>query len=112
MSLMQKSFTKLRVKKSLELRTGVLFGMGGVTPVTKQAAYTQTYSTAARTVATATASAVTTAGGTATSPFGYVTLAQANAIVTAINALIDDNLSDRKNTNAIIDDLQVFGFVA
>lgn len=109
MSFKQKSYRNMRIRKTLELKSGALVGFNGVTPVGVQSAYTQTYSTAARTVATATATAVTTAGGTATSPFGYVTLAQANAIVTAINALIDDNLADRKAMNAIIDDLQVFG---
>ncbi len=109
MSFKQKSYRNMRVRKTLELQSGALFGLNGVTPVGVASAYTQTYSTAARTVATATASAVTTAGGTATSPFGYVTLAQANAIVTAINALIDDNLADRKAMNAIIDDLQAVG---
>lgn len=108
MSYAQPSFRMVRVKKTLEIASGGKFGLG-LTPIVRRDAYTQTYATAARTVPNATATAVSTAGGTATSPFGYVTLAQANAIVTAVNALIDDALALRKTQTAIIDDLQAFG---
>ena len=42
------------------------------------------------TVTGVTAVAVTGATGTSTTPYGYATLAQANAIVTAVNALVTD----------------------
>lgn len=74
-----------------------------------QVAYTQTYSTADTTVAAATAVAVATTGATAVTPFGYTTAAQANAIVTAVNALIADVLQVRKVLNSVIDQLQASG---
>ena len=96
-------------------------------------AYTQTYSTAAKTVPNATVAAqsdtvgaaVASTGATAVSPYGY-TEAQANAIVanvntlktdaaahttaiTAINALAADVLALKKVITAIIDDGQTLG---
>ncbi len=67
--------------------------------------YTQTYSTADRTHGTPTAAAVVTTAATSSTPFGYAE-AQANAIVTAINALRADHLDLAQLVNAIIDDLQ------
>lgn len=80
------------------------------TPVAQPSAYTQTYSTADKTHANPTATSVTTTSSTSTSPFGY-TQAQADAIVTAINALIVDVADVKALANSIIDDLQALGLV-
>ena len=74
-------------------------------------AFTQTYSTAHYSVTAATAVAVGTTGATQSTPYGYTTAAQADAIVTAVNALIADVLQLRKNVNAIIDEVQNDGIV-
>jgi len=81
----------------------------GVTPVVQADAYTQTYSTAARTVPDATVAAVDTTAATATSPYGYAGAAQANAIPVAINALAADVLALKKVITALVDDLQGVG---
>ncbi len=95
------------------IKTGA--GSGAPTPVVTfnvgsvGSAYTQTYSTAAKTVPAATQVAVveTAAGLTA---YGY-TEAQANAIPVAINAAAADILALKKVVNALIDDLQAAGIV-
>lgn len=74
--------------------------------------YTQTYATAAQTVSAATALAAVTTAATQSTPFGYVTQAQADAVVAAVNALILDVLAIRKVQNSLIDDLQSSGLVA
>lgn len=73
--------------------------------------FTQTYSTASATVPAATAAAVATTAATNSSPYGY-SQAQADAIKTAVNALIDDQLAIRKTQNSIIDALQAIGLVS
>jgi len=73
--------------------------------------YTQTYSTADRTTANMTATAVATTAATSSTPFGYAE-AQANAIVTALNALITDVTELKKDLNGVIDDLQALGLIA
>lgn len=85
----------------------------GVAPVAASArtTFTQTYATADAEVKAATAAAVATTGSTNTTPYGYTTSAQADAIVTAINALEADVLQDRKVLNKIIDALQALGIV-
>lgn len=83
-------------------------GSSTVDWVQTQGAYTQTYSTAARTVPAATAVAVDTTAATDTTPFGY-SEAQANAIPVAINANAADILAVKKVVNALIDDLQALG---
>jgi hypothetical protein len=75
------------------------------------AAYTQTYSTAARTVPNATVSSVATTAATQTTPYGYAGAAQADAIPVAINALAADVLALKKVITALIDDLQAAGIV-
>ena len=75
-------------------------------------AYTQTYSTAARTVPDATVAAVATTAATNSSPYGYAGSAQADAIPVAINALAADVLALKKVITAIIDDLQTMGLFA
>ena len=74
-------------------------------------AYTQTYATADTTVAAATAVAVGTTGSTTSTPYGYTTSTQADAIVTTLNALVADVLQLRKVLNQVIDDLQASGMV-
>ena len=80
-----------------------------VTPCDKAAAYTQTYSTADRTVANPTATTLVynpTEGG-----WGGVSEAEATNLKNAVNALIADNLNLRKIVTALIDDLQEVGLV-
>ena len=74
-------------------------------------AYTQTYSTADRTIANPTATAVGDLGATNSSPWGYDSEAHADAVHTAIDALIADNLDLRQAITALIDDLQEIGLV-
>lgn len=73
------------------------------------AAYTQTYTTAARTVPDATVAAVVTTGAGLAS-YGF-TQAQADAIPVAINALAADVLALKKVLTALIDDLQALNVV-
>ena len=72
------------------------------------ASYTQTYTTASRTVPNATAAAVATTGlvDAVTGNFAYDTAAQGDAVAVAINAIIADVDALRKVVTAIIDDLQ------
>lgn len=82
----------------------------GIVPTgTAGAAYTQTYATADRTHADVTSSAVATTAATQTSPYGYASAAQADAIPVAINAVEADLLDLKQLVNAVIDDLQAFG---
>jgi hypothetical protein len=87
---------------------GTTVGFYGTTPAAQPGAYTQTYSTPARVVPAATATAVATTAATNSSPYGF-TQAQADALVAAVNALIVDVLALRKVNNALIDDLQSVG---
>ena len=88
---------------------GDKFGAFGVAAVARASAFTQTYSTSTKTHANLTATAVASTGATQTTPFGYTTAAQADAIVTAINALIVDVANVKQVLNALIDDLQLYG---
>ncbi len=81
--------------------------------------YTQTFTTATRTVPNATAAALTNANGTADGTFQDVTASPTQTTVnnnfqecsTQINALIVDVAELRKVVTAIIDDLQKYGFL-
>lgn len=73
--------------------------------LTRGSAFTQTYSTASHTHANPTATSVVTTAATAVAPFGYAE-AQANALVTAVNALIVDLANTKQVLNGLIDDLQ------
>lgn len=93
---------------------GQIVGNGG----SLQGAYTQTYSTAHKSVLAATAGALTVADGAGTNDgtIGAITdnattIAAVQELAAAINALIADNLQLRKNVNALIDDLQALGMV-
>lgn len=74
-------------------------------------AYTQTYSTATKTHNNISSSAVTTTAATNITPYGYTTQAQADAIVTAINAVRTDLTNLKGLVNSIIDDLQAYGLL-
>lgn len=85
-------------------------GFFGASPVTKRSAYTQTYSTADKTHANPTATTVATTSATNSSPYGY-SQSQADAIVTAVNALVADVADVKQLVNSVIDDLQALGLV-
>jgi len=72
--------------------------------------YTQTYSTADRTVSNATAGSLgdleATNGG-----WGAASEVQFDAITTRVDQLIADDLAIRKLINALIDDLQEAGII-
>lgn len=91
-------------------QSGSKLGFFGHAPVARNGAYTQTFSTAARTVPNATAVSVATTAATQTTPFGFSTGAQADAIVTNLNALIVDVDLLKRVINALIDDSQALGF--
>ncbi len=61
--------------------------------------------------AAATSVAVATTGATSTTPFGYTTAAQADAIVTAINAIRTDLAATRTTVLAILDVLEAHGLM-
>lgn len=84
-------------------------GFNGASPQAKAAAYTQTSATPGRTVAAATAVAVDTTGSSQTTPYGFTSSAQADAIPVAINALETDVATLRGLINALIDDSQAIG---
>jgi hypothetical protein len=85
---------------------GTLFGAFSATPVAQRGAYTQTYSTATRTVPDATASTVTDSNGT----YGFAAAADRTALVTQINNLQADVLELKKLINSLIDDSQALGY--
>lgn len=87
--------------------TGI--GFFGVAQAARASAITQTYSTAARTVANDTAIDLVTTSATQTTPWGFGSQAQAEAIATQFNALRADVLALKKVVNAVIDDLQAYG---
>lgn len=100
----------IRGDTSVSVTNSAVWGVYGVTPkVPRPAAYTQTYSAAARTVPAATVVAVATDAATQTVPFGYASQAQADAIPVAVNANAADLLALKKVVNSIIDDLQAQG---
>jgi len=80
---------------NVKLETANL-GLNGATPVAKDSAYTQTYATAARTVANNTASTPTitavaaTPVATADPNYGFASSALFDAMVTRVNALVTD----------------------
>jgi hypothetical protein len=80
-------------------------GFFGAAAVVQPTAYTQTYSTAAKTVPNATQASVTDTNGLA----GFLAAADRTALVTAVNAAGADILALKKVVNALIDDLQSLG---
>ena len=85
-------------------------GFYNSTPVVQPTAYTQTFATADKTHAARTAAAVVTTAATNVAPYGY-SQAQADAIVTAINAVQVDLADTAQLLNSLIDDLQALGLV-
>ncbi len=86
-------------------------GFYGVTPVVRGSAYTQTYSTASKTVPAATASNPP-AGGTGATAGAYDTAANRNLMITSLTNNIADVLALKKVVNALIDDLQAIGIIS
>lgn len=93
------------VRTALNLPSDVYLG-----EVPKAAAYTQTFSTAARTVPAATASNPP-AGGTGTAAGGYDTAGNRDAMITSLTNCIADVAELKKVVNSIIDDLQALQLV-
>lgn len=100
-------------------------GFFSVTPAARPAAYTQTYSTADRTIAARTAAAITNnTGGTVSTTFAAITAgaAYAQADMTAVknalasiadqfNKLRNDHLDTTQGLNSVIDDGQTLGLL-
>ena len=86
-------------------------GFFGATTVVRTAAYTQTYATASRTMPNLTSTAVTTTAATNVAPYGYLTAAQADDIITQINNLRTDVDNAKKVINQILDDAQAYGLL-
>ncbi len=81
----------------------------GGTPVVQASAYTQTFATADKTHELSTFAAVAETASTQTTPFGYTTAAQADAIPVELNDLGDDVADLKALVNSVIDDLQAYG---
>lgn len=92
------------------MTSALLLGEAVLRPVAG-AAYTQTFSTADRTHAARTSSAVATTATTAITPFGFSTQAQGDALIAAVNALRADLADTAAVVNAVVDDLQSLGLV-
>lgn len=96
-------------------------GFYGATPIVRPSAYTQTYSTASKTVPALTSATLTdNTGGTATTTLAAIeaTYTQATirnalaSLASQINKLNADVLADKKVITALIDDLQALGFTS
>lgn len=86
-------------------------GFWGATPGVRPSFILQTYATADKTHAARTATAVATTAATQTTPYGYSTQAQADDIITQLNALRVDQLDTAQLLNAVIDDFQTMGLL-
>lgn len=90
--------------------TGI--GFHGVTPIARPSAYTQTYSTASRTMPALTSSAVSaTAIKENGSAWCFTSESEIDDLIAAINALRTDVDNGKKVTNQILDDLQAYGLL-
>ena len=74
-------------------------------------AYTQTYATADRTHANSTFGAVAETAVTQTTPWGFATQAQGDAVSVELNDLGDDVTDLKQLVNALVDDLQSIGLI-
>ena len=74
--------------------------------------YTQTYSTADKTHANSTFGAIAETGVTQTTPYGFATAAQGDAISVELNDLGDDVIDLKQLVNSLIDDLQSIGLIS
>ena len=88
-----------------------MIGFLGAAAIARPTAYTQTYATATRTHNNVTSAAVATTAATQTTPWGYGSQAQADAIPVAINAVAADLLNLKQLMNQVIDDIQLFGLL-
>jgi len=87
-------------------------GFFNTNPVARPSAYTQTYSTASRTMPNLTSSSVSaTAKKEDGSAWCFTTDTELNNLITAVNALRTDVDNGKKVTNQLIDDLQSFGLL-
>jgi hypothetical protein len=84
-------------------------GFFAATPVAQRSAYTQTFSTASRTVSNPTFTNLVTTAATNITPFGFTTAGQANDIATKVNQLAADVVILRQLINSLIDDSQAYG---
>jgi len=94
-------------------------GFFGATPVVQRTTYTQTFSTADKTISDPTASALTVVDGVGTNNQSIAAItadasviAAVQELAAAINALIVDGADTKAAVNALIDDLQALGLVA
>lgn len=91
----------------------------GATPVARPSAYTQTYATADKTLATPTSSALSVSVGTGSTTivdvggsFSQTTLNNiVRSLADQINNLRTDLLDNHQFTNSVVDDLQTIGLV-
>ena len=88
---------------------GSNLGVFGIAPVARAGAYTQTFSTADKTPANSTFAAVAETAVTQTTPYGFASQAQGDAVSVELNDLGDDVADLKQLVNAIIDDLQAYG---
>ena len=91
--------------------SAAMIGFLGAAAIARPTAYTQTYATATRTHNNVTSAAVATTAATQTTPWGYGSQAQADAIPVAINAVAADLLNLKQLVNSLIDDGQSFGLL-
>lgn len=66
----------------------------------------RTYTTATRSFNAPVAAAVSATASTSTTPFGFTTGAQADALVAAVNNLIVDVANDKQVLNTVINELE------
>lgn len=95
---------------TLDVENAVRF-FGGIGPVGRASAYTQTYATADKTHAALTSADLVTTAVTQTTPFGFAGAAQGDNIATQFNLLRADLLDLKQLVNSLIDDLQALGLV-
>lgn len=100
----------LDAKISYAKLASALAGFYGTTPIAKASAYTQTFSTASKTLPAVTSLAAP-AGGTGAAAGGWDTAANRDLAITAINAIRTDHESLMKVVTALIDDLQAYGLL-
>lgn len=86
-------------------------GFFNVTPVARPSAYTQTYATADKTHAADGSADLATTAATQTTPWGFASQAQADAIATQHNLLRAQVLDLKQLVNSVIDDFQALGLL-
>lgn len=113
-------FAVSRASNTFQFGAAYSLGFFGATPVARPSAYTQTYSTADKTVANPTAATLTdSTGGTADQTLAAISGSGADAdinnnfaeLADEVNKLVADNLDLRQGLTAVIDDLQSLGLL-